>query len=172
MAEDWISETLYPNGTMKNKLWIRDAAELSDLEFQITAERELLLLKQKIKVGQIEDLKKIHKIMFSPLYDWAGHYRKGDFRKGNTVFFSRERFDYAKEDINEAISHLPKKGPLTAQDYANLIDKINFFHPFREGNGRSTRTFLHLFALQHGQAIDYPLTNDAMIVAENEADVN
>ncbi|NRO50688.1 hypothetical protein IMAU30049_01319 [Lactobacillus helveticus] len=51
-----------------------------------------------------------------------------------------------------------------------MIDKINFFHPFREGNGRSTRTFLQLFALEHGQAIDYPLSNDA-IVAENEADV-
>lgn len=52
-----------------------------------------------------------------------------------------------------------------------MIDKINFFHPFREGNGRSARTFLQLFALEHGQAIDYPLSNDAMIVAENEADV-
>lgn len=69
MAEDWISVTLYPNGTMKNKLGIRDAAELADLEFQISAERELLLLKEKVKVGQIEDLKKIHKIMFSPLYE-------------------------------------------------------------------------------------------------------
>ena len=38
-------------------------------------------------------------------------------------------------------------------------------------NGRSTRTFLQLFALEHEQAIDYPLTNEAMIVAENEADV-
>ena len=161
MAEDWISVTLYPNGTMKNKLGIRDAAELADLEFQISAERELLLLKEKVKVGQIEDLKKIHKIMFSPLYEWAGHYRKGDFRKGNTVFFPRERFDYAEEDINEAISNLPKKGPLTAENYASLI----------EGNGRSTRTFLQLLALEHGQAIDYPLTNEAMIVAENEADV-
>lgn len=171
MAEDWISVTLYPNGTMKNKLGIRDAAKLADLEFQISAERELLLLKEKVKVGQIEDLKKIHKIMFSPLYEWAGHYRKGDFRKGNTVFFPRERFDYAEEDINEAISNLPKKGPLTAENYASLIDKINFFHPFREGNGRSTRTFLQLLALEHGQAIDYPLTNEAMIVAENEADI-
>ncbi|WP_081037603.1 Fic family protein [Lactobacillus helveticus] len=109
--------------------------------------------------------------MFSPLYEWAGHYRKGDFRKGNTVFFPRERFDYAEEDINEVISNLPKKGLLSAENYASLIDKINFFHPFREGNGRSTRTFLQLFALEHGQAIDYPLSNDAMIVAENEADV-
>ena len=36
MAEDWISVTLYPNGTMKNKLGIRDAAELADLEFQLS----------------------------------------------------------------------------------------------------------------------------------------
>lgn len=60
---------------------------------------------------------------------------------------------------------------MTAENYASLIDKINFFHPFREGNGRSTRIFLQLLALEHGQAIDYPLTNEAMIVAENEADV-
>ncbi|WP_328798052.1 Fic family protein [Lactobacillus helveticus] len=118
----------------------------------------------------MEDLKKVHQIIFSPLYEWAGHYRKNDFRKGNTLFFPRERFDYAEEDINEVISNLPKKGLLSAENYASLIDKINFFHPFREGNGRSTRTFLQLFALEHGQAIDYPLSNDA-IVAENEADV-
>lgn len=71
MAEDWITATLYPNGTMKNKLGIRDAAKLADVEFQIAAERELLLLKQK--VSQIEDLKKVHQIMFSPLYEWAGN---------------------------------------------------------------------------------------------------
>lgn len=171
MVEDWIRATLYPNGTMKNKFGIRNAAKLVDLEFRITAERELLLLKQKVKVGQIEDLKKIHKIMFAPLYEWAGHYRKGDFRKGNTVFFPRERFDYAEKDIDEAIANLSKKGPLNAENYASLIDKINFFHPFREGNGRSTRTFLQLLALEHGQAIDYPLTNDAMIMAENTADI-
>ncbi|NHL93758.1 hypothetical protein [Lactobacillus helveticus] len=48
---------------MKNKLGIRDAAKLADVEFQIAAERELLLLKQKVKVSQIEDLKKVHQII-------------------------------------------------------------------------------------------------------------
>lgn len=171
MENDWIAATLYPNGTLKNKLGIQDSAELAEKEFQITARVELMLLQSQIKVKTVADLVKIHKLMFDSLYDWAGQYRMGDFGKGNTLFFPRERFDYGEEDINHAIAILPKKKPLAASDYAGLIDKINFFHPFREGNGRSTRLFLQLLAQEHGQVIDYPLTNDKMIEAENAADV-
>lgn len=44
--------------------------------------------------------------------------------------------------------------------------------PFREGNGRSTRLFLHCYAANHVQCIVYPLTNNGLIQALNNADVH
>ena len=70
---DWIQETLYANGTLINKLGIRDAQDLAkkelgirdaqDLakkEFEITAQRELFLLNQGIKIKDISAFAKIN----------------------------------------------------------------------------------------------------------------
>lgn len=168
---DWIQETLYPNGTLINKLGIKDEAELTKKEFLITAERELFILQQKPKIEGISFLKKINYFLFNPLYDWAGEYRTGNFAKGNTVFLECSRFSYAEEDINHLLNLNKKKDILTARDYAELIDHLNYMHPFREGNGRSTRLFIQCLAANHNQVIEYPKNNDQMIKAENEADV-
>lgn len=49
-----------------------------------------------------------------------------------------------------------KQHHLTAEDYAQLMDLLNYMHPFREGNGCSTRLFLQCYAVNHGQYIIYP----------------
>lgn len=169
---DWISETLYDNGTLINKLGIKDKAQLAQKEFEITAQREIFLLDQRLKINSINDLNKIHEFLFSPLYDWAGKLRPGNFAKGNTVFFDYSRFSYAQEDIDHLLLMQRKKRNLETKDYAELMDLINYMHPFREGNGRSTRLFLQCYAYQHGQLIDYPLSNDGLIAALNEADTD
>lgn len=171
MADTWISKTLYKNGVLKNKLGIRDGAELARLEYRISGRVALRLLQRHLKVNTIDDLCKIHKLMFASLYPWAGKLRPGDFRKGDSVFFPYERFDYAREDIDNTIASLQKKKTLSNKDYAILLDKINYFHPFREGNGRSTKTFLQCLAANHGQVINYPLNNDQMIAAQEAADI-
>jgi cell filamentation protein len=43
-------------------------------------------------------------------------------------------------------------------------------HPFREGNGRSTRLFLQCYAANYEQVLDYPKSNEQMIQSENDAD--
>ncbi|MCT3595773.1 cell division protein [Lactobacillus amylovorus] len=106
--------------------------------------------------------------LFSPLYDWAGKYRQGNFYKGNTTFLDYNRFNYAEEDINHVMSLQQKQHHLTAED---LMDLLNYMHPFREGNGRSTRLFLQCYAVNHGQYIIFPLTNDNLIQALTDADV-
>lgn len=57
---DWIQETLYANGTLINKLGIRDAQDLAKKEFKITAQREFLLLNQGIKIKDISAFAKIN----------------------------------------------------------------------------------------------------------------
>ena len=153
---DWIQETLYANSTLINKLGIRDAQDLAKKEFEITAQRELFLLNQGIKIKDISAFAKINAFLFSPLYDWAGKYRQGNFYKGNTTFLDYNRFNYAEEDINHVMSLQQKQHHLTAEDYAQLMDLLNYMHPFREGNGCSTRLFLQCYAVNHGQYIIYP----------------
>ena len=165
---DWIQETLYANSTLINKLGIRDAQDLAKNEFEITAQRELFLLNQGIKIKDISAFAKINAFLFSPLYDWAGKYRQGNFYKGNTTFLDYNRFNYAEEDINHVMSLQQKQHHLTAED---LMDLLNYMHPFREGNGRSTRLFLQCYAVNHGQYIIFPLTNDNLIQALTDADV-
>ncbi|MBU3828110.1 MAG: cell division protein, partial [Candidatus Lactobacillus pullistercoris] len=58
---DWISETLYSNGTLKNKLHIHNAQKLSNIEYLRTTIKSIILLDQKPKITSIKDLGKIHK---------------------------------------------------------------------------------------------------------------
>lgn len=64
-----------------------------------------------------------------------------------------------------------EKDELIAEDYAQLMDLLNYMHPFREGNGRSTRLFLQCYAANHNQCIVYPLNNDDLIQALTGANV-
>lgn len=172
MMTDWISETLYSNGTLKNKLHIHDAKKLQSIEYMQTAIKAGILLDQEPKISTIKDLAKIHKFLFSGLYDWAGKYRKGNFQKNGYSFFDYQRFNYAEENIDNLLQRLSKKDALSAYEYAEILDKINFMHPFREGNGRSAKIFLSCLAGNHAQVIDYPRENSKMIKAQNDADIN
>ncbi len=67
---------------------------------------------------------------------------------------------------------LASQKELANTDYAFLLDRLNYLHPFREGNGRSSKLFLQAFAANHGQVIDYPRSNKELIIAQNNADIN
>lgn len=148
----WIDETLQPNGTLINKLGVTDQDELREME------RLIVLAKfQTIPDYQIEtinDLRKIHFWLFSDIYDWAGKFRPGDFHKGNTVFFPRDRFQFAIDDLNRQITKINQthysNNSIFASDVARLLLDINNFHPFREGNGRSQRLMIQLLSVQKG----------------------
>ena len=168
---DWIKDTLYDNGVMKNKQNIKNQQKLEDLEYLQSSRRAFVFLSSKPKITDIRDLKKIHKIMFGKLYDWAGKYRLGNFQKNGYEFLDYSRFGYAEKNINDIINGQPRQAGLAATDYAKLLDKINFMHPFREGNGSSCKVFLLAYAANHGQVIDYPRKNEKMITAQENADV-
>lgn len=171
-SDDWYREKfLYPNGTLKNKLNITDAKKLAQKEYVGSALRALAFLRKKKKINSISDLQKIHKIMFGWLYDWAGQIRDYDLTKGNTTFLDYSRLTFGIEEINQKLSQLSKCKSLDNTDYAFLLDRLNYLHPFREGNGRSSKLFLQAFAANHGQVIDYPRTNKQLIVAQNNADI-
>lgn len=171
-SEWYRQKFLYPNGTLKNKLNITDAAELAQKEYLSSGIRAVAFLRKNKKITSVEDLKKIHKIMFGWLYDWAGQIRDYELVKGETEFLEYSRINFGIEEIDKKIQQLSSKKELANVDYAFLLDRLNYLHPFREGNGRSSKLFLQAFAANHGQVIDYPRSNKDLIIAQNNADID
>lgn len=169
--EELQAKFLYDNGTLRNKFAIKNADELSLIEYRGVAEREVALLQQQPKIKSFEDLQTINKFLFGWLYDWAGELRNYYISKAGFDFLEYDRFDNAIKYINDEIVRLNMKKQPTIEDYAALLNDLNYIHPFREGNGRSTKLFIQLIALHHGQLIDYPADNAEMIARLNQSDV-
>lgn len=162
----------YPNGTLKNKLHEFNQNLLNQIEYERVAYIGVKILNNvSVKTESFIDLQKIHYLMFSWLYEWAGEIRDYNLSKGKTDFlpvnFLQRGIDEANKQI-ELINH--KKLP-TSRNYAILLDRLNFLHPFREGNGRATKIFISKLALNHHQSIDYQRNNDNIIKALIDADV-
>ncbi len=159
------SDDTYPNGTLRNRLGITDAAQLARYEHLLTARRSIYLLEHPVRINSTKQLVQIHLFLFGSLYDWAGTIRDYELAKGDTQFMLSEKIDDGRHYCDTLISKLPKE-KLTALDYARLLDALNYLHPFREGNGRSTRLFLQLLAAQHRQYLDYPRHDRTLIATE------
>jgi len=92
---------------------------------------------KKIQVGTFEGLKEIHRYLFQERYGTVGKIREHDIRKGDTVFC---RAMYLEDNL-KTVSKMPEN------NFEEIIEKyveMNIAHPFREGNGRSTRIWLDL----------------------------
>lgn len=126
---------------LDNKLNITDQAELAREEEKISKKKAKEMFEtgflNSLEPGTFETLKKIHKYLFDNIYDFAGQLRKVNISKGNFRFVP---ISY----IEEAIKNIEK---MPQSNYDEIIEKyveMNIAHPFREGNGRSTRIWLDL----------------------------
>ena len=124
---------------LENKLGITDSAKLAQEEEKITKKKALELFDKKIidtfEVGTFKGLQEIHKYLFEDIYEFAGKIRDENISKGNFCFAP---VMYLKEALKN-IDKMPQK------TYDEIIEKyveMNACHPFREGNGRSTRIWL------------------------------
>ncbi len=124
---------------LENKLGITDSAKLAQEEEKITKKKALELFDKKIidtfEVGTFKGLQEIHKYLFEDVYEFAGKIRNENISKGNFRFAP---VMYLKEALKN-IDKMPQK------TYDEIIEKyveMNVAHPFREGNGRSTRIWL------------------------------
>lgn len=90
-----------------------------------------------IEVGTVKGLQQIHKYLFNGLYDFAGMIRKQNISKGNFRFANTLYL----EDILKKIETM---GESTLDEIIDKYVEMNIAHPFREGNGRSTRIWLDL----------------------------
>ena len=151
---------------LKNKLGISDSAKLAQEEEKITKKKALELFDKKIidtfEVGTFKGLQEIHKYLFQDVYDFAGKIRDENISKGNFRFAP---VMYLKEALKN-IDKMPQK------TYDEIIEKyveMNACHPFREGNGRSTRIWLDRILMKElKQVVDWSKVdkNDYLLAME------
>ena len=126
---------------LENKLNITDQAELAREEERIskTRAKEMFVTGylNTLEAGTFETLKKIHKYLFEEIYEFAGELRKVNIAKGNFRFTP---IAY----LEEAIKSIEKMPQSTYDEIIEKYVEMNIAHPFREGNGRSTRIWLDL----------------------------
>ena len=126
---------------LENKLNITDQAELARAEEKISKTRAKKMFEtgylDTLKPGTFETLKIIHKYLFEEIYEFAGQLRKVNIAKGNFRFTP---LTY----LEEAIKNIEKMPQSTYEEIIEKYVEMNIAHPFREGNGRSTRVWLDL----------------------------
>jgi cell filamentation protein len=141
-------------GILKNLQGITDPDVLLFVESGTVTKRLQELCNNPIKIKGIENLFDIHKHLFQDIYVWAGKKRKVEISKDGKQFFPTTHFDNASRYINSLISDykkIPKNRKRElAEKLAEILDNVNYLHPFREGNGRAQREFLRLLALEKG----------------------
>lgn len=138
---------------LENKLGIDDSAELAREEERISKKKAMWLFESGtldiLSVGTFAALQEIHKYLFEDIYDFAGKIRTVNLAKGNFRFAPLMYLEVALANID--------KMPQSTHD--EIIEKyveMNIAHPFREGNGRSTRIWLDLMLKQGiGKVVDW-----------------
>ncbi|ORT98857.1 Filamentation induced by cAMP protein Fic [Anaerovibrio sp. JC8] len=138
---------------LDNKLGITDTIDLAHKEEFLTKKRALELYDNNIletfPVGTFEGLKAIHQYLFQDVYEFAGKLRdvniaKGSFRFAPVLYL---------EDALKNIDKMPQS------NFGEIVEKyveMNVAHPFREGNGRSTRIWLDaILKKELGQVVDW-----------------
>ena len=126
---------------LKNKLGINNSAELARVEEKISKTKAIKLYENNIVedfvVWKFSGLAKIHKFLFDELYDFAGKIRTVNIAKGNFRFVPVMY-------LETALKHIDDMPQSTFDEIIEKYVEMNAAHPFREGNGRSTRIWLDL----------------------------
>jgi cell filamentation protein len=152
-------------GILRNLAGIADHDTLVFIESGAVAKRIAELRAKPIKIKNAETLLSIHKHLFQDIYDWAGKVRTVEISKSGTQFFSLGYFHRAFPFIDSLIVEYRKidksDKPALAQKLAEILDTVNYLHPFREGNGRTQREFLRLLALEKGLDLNLNPPDDA-----------
>ena len=124
---------------LENKLGITDSSELARMEEKISKMKALELFEKglldKFKIGTFEGLAEIHQYLFGEIYPFVGKMRNVNIAKGGFRFAPVIYLEAALKNIDQ----MPQS---TFDEIIEKYVEMNVAHPFREGNGRSTRIWL------------------------------
>lgn len=155
------------NGLLHNLANIQNEKVLLAFESLKVTKRVEELLENPIKIKDSSTLLKIHHHLFQDVYEWAGKVRTVNISKDGKPFFEGERFHIGFQYIDTLISEYRKikKSDKTkiAKKLAEILDNVNYLHPFREGNGRTQREFIRLLALEKGLKLNLNPPDDKSV---------
>ena len=138
---------------LENKLGLTSSADLAREEERISKKRAAELFEKSVlynlPAGKFSTLLAIHKYLFEDIYDFAGELRTVNLVKGNFRFAPLIYLQAALESIDK----------MPQSNFDEIVEKyveMNIAHPFREGNGRSTRIWLdHILKNEIGKVVDW-----------------
>ena len=138
---------------LENKLGITNSAELAREEERISKKKAVELFESgaldKLVPGRFASLQAIHKALFEDIYDFAGELRTLNLAKGNFRFAPLMY-------LEAALGNIDKMPQSTFDEIIEKYVEMNIAHPFREGNGRSTRLWLdQMLKAGIGQVLDW-----------------
>lgn len=138
---------------LENKLGLTSSADLAREEERISKKKAVELfetgLLDTLPAGKFVTLQTIHKYLFEDIYDFAGEIRTVNMAKSNFRFAPLMYLQAALENIDK----------MPQSNFDEIVEKyveMNIAHPFREGNGRSTRIWLdHILKNEIGKVVDW-----------------
>lgn len=135
---------------LENKLNITDSAELARVEEKISKTKALELFESGLldtfEVGTFKGLSDIHRYLFEDIYSFAGNIR--------TVNIAKSGFRFAPVMyLQAALDNIDKMPQSTFDEIIEKYVEMNVAHPFREGNGRSTRIWLDMILKKELQQV-------------------
>lgn len=138
---------------LENKLSLTSSADLAREEERISKKKAAELFEQGIfdslPAGKFSTLQAIHKYLFEDIYNFAGELRTVNIVKGSFRFAPLMYLHAALENIDK----------MTQSNFDEIVEKyveMNIAHPFREGNGRSTRIWIdHILKNEIGKVVDW-----------------
>lgn len=138
---------------LENKLGLTSSADLVREEERISKKKAAELFEKgnldNLTAGSFSTLQAIHKYLFEDIYNFAGQIRNVNIAKGNFRFAPLMYLQVALENIDK----MPQS---TFDEIVEKYVEMNIAHPFREGNGRSTRIWLdHILKNEIGKVVDW-----------------
>ena len=179
MYETRNSVYCYPGtNTLVNKLNIKDANTLENYETSVIGLKLMALNKEGI-TGKfnISHFTNIHKFLFEDIYSFAGLFRTENIAKD---YFQFAEWEYIESELTKLLNELKNENflsNLSKEDFTKRLAyywaELNVLHPFREGNGRTTREFLRQLALKNNYILNlHNVDSESLLDASIKSIVN
>lgn len=169
---DFQDPYVYPGTNLLRNLqdeYSPERAAAAERDFSLLRRRELELRPVNPSRGaannnsfDLRHLKEIHRRLYQDVWAWAGEIRAVEINKGSSHFHQSERIESAFAGVHDwlvndtALLSNPKIDDETfIKQAADLLEKVNYIHPFREGNGRTQRAYLDQVASISGRTLSW-----------------
>ncbi len=151
------SKYCYDDGVLINCYDLHDKDKLEKLERTATTYRISQLESGDVHFDhlfQVDDYLNLHKFIFSNIYPFAGEIRTEDIYKSNEPYYPGKTpfcpWGYIFENLRSCLMKMRNNAIyVNSRDkmllyLVTFFDELNIIHAFREGNGRTLRTYLEL----------------------------